>query len=92
MFLTDQKDTMLRFKQLVEKAMTKKVEAETQKQRCFEALADLEELLTSEYHIDQYKMRSEQRVLVKYGELNVDTHWKVLETIDDFIRDQLTDY
>ena len=55
-------------------------------------LADLEELLTSEYHIDQYKMRSEQRVLVKYGELNVDTHWKVLETIDDFIRDQLTDY
>lgn len=67
--------------------MTKKVEADVQKQKVFDALADLEELLTSEYHIDHYKMRAEQRVLDNYRELNNDTHWKVLETIDDFIRD-----
>ena len=90
-FLSELRDLMLRFKQIVEKAMTKKVEADVQKQKVFDALADLEELLTSEYHIDHYKMRAEQRVLDNYRELNNDTHWKVLETIDDFIRDQLTD-
>jgi len=36
-------------------------------------------------------MRSEQRVLDKYAEVNNDTHWRALEAIDDFIRDQLAD-
>jgi hypothetical protein len=52
MFLVEQRDVMLRFKQVTEKAMTKKVEAENQKQRCFEALSDLEDLLTSEFQVD----------------------------------------
>ena len=78
---------MLRFKSVVEKALTNKVEADNAKTKCFEALADLEELLSSELNINKYKMRAEQRVLDKYRELNNDTHWRVLETIDDFIRD-----
>lgn len=59
MFLSDLRDLMLKFKQLVEKAMTKKVEADRQKQACFDALADLEDLLTSEFHGDHYKQRAD---------------------------------
>jgi hypothetical protein len=72
--------------------MTKKVDSDNAKTKCFEALADLEEFLSSEVMINKYQMRAEQRVLDKFSELNNDTHWRVLETIDDFVRDQLTDY
>ena len=84
-FLVEQNKLILRFKSIVEKALTKKVEFDNAKTKCFEALADLEELLSSESTI--HSMRAEQRVLDKYRELNNDTHWRVLETVDDFIRD-----
>ena len=77
----------MRFKSVVEKALTNKVEFDNAKTKCFEALADMEELISSELNINKYKMRAEQRVLDKYRELNNDAHWRVLETIDDFIRD-----
>jgi hypothetical protein len=48
-------------------------------------MADLEELLASD--LGENTFRSEQRVLEKYAEVNTDTHWKTLETLDDYIRD-----
>ena len=81
----------MRFRSIVEKALTNKFEADNAKKKYFEALADLEELIFSELNINKYKMRAEQRVLDKYRELDNDTDWRLLETIDDFIRDQLTD-
>ena len=75
----------------MEKALTNKVEYDNAKVKCFEAMADLEELIASDLNVNKYKMRAEQRVLDKYSELNNDTHWSALENIDDFIRDQLAD-
>jgi hypothetical protein len=90
--LSNQRDHMVQFKSMLEKAMTKKVESDTAKTKLFEALADLEEFLGGEISNMKYQMRAEQRVLDKFRELNNDTHWRVLETVDDFVRDQLTDY
>ena len=47
-FLVEQNKLIMRFKSIVEKALTKKVEFDNAKTKCFEALADLEELLSSE--------------------------------------------
>lgn len=53
----EQNKLILRFKSIVEKALTKKVEYDNAKTKCFEALADLEELLSSEVTV--YQMRAE---------------------------------
>ena len=54
-------------------------------------MADMEDFIASDLNDNRYRMRSEQRVLDKYTEVNNDTHWRSLEAIDDFIRDQLAD-
>lgn len=54
-------------------------------------MADMEDFIASELGDNRYRQRSEQRVLDKYAEVNNDTHWRSLEAIDDFIRDQLAD-
>lgn len=66
-----------------------KVNYDTHRHKCFEALIDLEELLTSE--MGSAQMRAEQRALDKIHELNRDTHWRILEALDDVNRDLLTD-
>ena len=71
--------------------MTNKVEYDNNKVKLFEAMANMEEFMTSDLNDNRYSMRSEQRVLDKYQEVNNDTHWRALEAIDDFIRDQLAD-
>jgi tRNA U54 and U55 pseudouridine synthase Pus10 len=53
-FLVNQKENMLSFKSLVERAMTKKVECDNAKTKCFEALADLEELIAGDQMIMKY--------------------------------------
>ena len=54
-------------------------------------MADMEDFIASDLGDNKYSMRSEQRVLDKYAEANNDTHWRALESMDDFIRDQLAD-
>ena len=54
-------------------------------------MADMEDFIAADLGDNRYNMRSEQRVLDKYAEVNNDTHWKALEAIDDFVRDQLAD-
>ena len=49
----------MRFRSIVEKAFTNKVLADNAKTKCFEALVDLEELISSELNINKYKMRAE---------------------------------
>ena len=76
--------------------MTNKVEYDNNKVKLFEAMADMEDfiaadLISANTGDSRYRMRSEQRVLDKYAEVNNDTHWRALEAIDDFIRDQLSD-
>lgn len=51
----------------------------------------MEDFIAAELGDNRYRQRSEQRVLDKYAEVNNDTHWRSLEAIDDFIRDQLAD-
>lgn len=58
-FLVEQNKNVLRFKSVVEKALTNKVEFDNAKTKCFEALADMEELISSELNINKYKMRAE---------------------------------
>ena len=88
-FVVEMHKFMLRFKQVVEKAMTNKVELDNAKMKCLFTLADIEELISSEIPggMTNGKMRAEQRVLAKYKEVNNDTHWRLLESIDDFVRD-----
>ena len=90
-FLTEQQKHLIRSKITVEKAMTNKVEYDTQKVRLLSGMADLEEFIANDLMQSNFTMRSEQRVLDKYSEVNNDTHWRALEMIDDFIRDQLSD-
>ncbi len=76
--------------------MTNKVEYDNNKVKLFEAMADMEDFIAADLigansGDSRYRMRSEQRVLDKYAEVNNDTHWRALEAIDDFIRDQLSD-
>ena len=71
--------------------MTNKVDYDNAKSKLFSAMGDIENFLTSEVGDNRFIMRSEQRVLDKYDEVNNDTHWRSLEAIDDFIRDQLAD-
>lgn len=67
--------------------MTNKVEYDNCKVKLFECMADMEDFMANDISDNRYKMRSEQRVLDKYKEVNNDTHWRALEVIDDFIRD-----
>lgn len=67
--------------------MTNKVEYDNNKVKLFQAMTDLEEFIATELGDNRYVMRSEQRVLDKYSEVNNDTHWRALEATDDFIRD-----
>ena len=78
---------MTRFRSVCEKAMTNKVEYDNSKIKLLQSMSDLEDLMASELDDNRYKVRSEQRVLEKYREVNSDTHWRALEQIDDFIRD-----
>ena len=71
--------------------MTNKVDYDTQKVRLLNGMADLEEFIANDLMQSNFTMRAEQRVLDKYSEVNNDTHWRALEMIDDFIRDQLSD-
>ena len=71
--------------------MTNKVEYDNSKVKLFEFMADMEDFIAADIGDNRYRMRSEQRVLDKYKEVNNDTHWRALEAIDDFIRDQLAD-
>ena len=71
--------------------MTNKVEYDNSKVKLFQSLADMEDFIASDIGENRYKTRSEQKVLEKYKEVNNDTHWRALEEIDDFIRDQLAD-
>ena len=90
-FLTEQQKHLIRSKVTVEKAMTNKVDYDTQKVRLLNGMADLEEFIANDLMQSNFTMRAEQRVLDKYSEVNNDTHWRALEMIDDFIRDQLSD-
>ena len=90
-FIAESQKHLLRFRSLVEKAMTNKVEYDNNKVKLFEVMTDLEEFIATELGDNRYVMRSEQRVLDKYSEVNNDTHWRALEATDDFIRDQLAD-
>ena len=90
-FLTEQQKHLIRSKITVEKAMTNKVDYDTQKVRLLNGMADLEEFIANDLMQSNFTMRAEQRVLDKYSEVNNDTHWRALEMIDDFIRDQLSD-
>ena len=71
--------------------MTNKVEFDNNKRKLFESMADLEDMIAQNLGDNRFRMISEQRVLDKYSEVNNDTHWKTLESLDDFIRDQLAD-
>lgn len=71
--------------------MTNKVDYDHSKVRLFNAMADIEEFIASDLGQAHFSMRAEQRVLDKYSEVNNDTHWRALETLDDFIRDGLSD-
>ena len=86
-FLTEQQKHLIRSKVTVEKAMTNKVDYDTQKVRLLNGMADLEEFIANDLMQSSFTMRAEQRVLDKYSEVNNDTHWRALEMIDDFIRD-----
>lgn len=86
-FIAESQKHLLRFRSLVEKAMTNKVEYDNNKVKLFQAMTDLEEFIATELGDNRYVMRSEQRVLDKYSEVNNDTHWRALEATDDFIRD-----
>ena len=90
-FIAESQKHLQRFRSLVEKAMTNKVEYDNNKVKLFEVMTDLEEFIATELGDNRYVMRSEQRVLDKYSEVNNDTHWRALEATDDFIRDQLAD-
>ena len=76
---------------IVEKAMTNKVDYDQSKVRLFNTMADIEDFIASDLGQTPSQMRAEQRVLDKYSEVNNDTHWRALETLDDFIRDGLSD-
>lgn len=67
--------------------MTNKVDLDNTKCKLFEAMADMEDFIASDLEDNRYRLRSEQRVLDKYAEVNNDTHWRALEAVDDFIRD-----
>ena len=71
--------------------MTNKVDYDNAKAKLFGVMGDIENFLAHEIGDNRYIMRSEQRVLDKFCEVNNDTHWRALEVIDDFIRDQLAD-
>ena len=71
--------------------MTNKVDYDNSKVKLFEAMADMEDFISTELGDNRYLLMSEQRVLDKYAEVNNDTHWRALEAVDDFIRDQLAD-
>ena len=71
--------------------MTNKVEYDNSKVKLFQFMADMEDFMAVEIGDNRYSRRAEQRVLDKYKEVNNDTHWRALEAIDDFIRDQLAD-
>ena len=72
--------------------MTKKVRFDSAQRKLFDELGDLEEFIALELGKSAYKNRASQRSLDKYQELiNNDTHWKALEILDDFVRDQLAD-
>ena len=71
--------------------MTNKVEHDQNKIRLFNSMADIEEFIANDCGLTQFTMRAEQRVMDKYSEVNNDTHWRALEILDDFIRDQLAD-
>ena len=71
--------------------MTNKVEHDQSKIRLFNAMADIEELISTDLGQPTFTMRAEQRVLDKYSEVNNDTHWRALEILDDFVRDGLSD-
>ena len=71
--------------------MTNKVDYDNAKTKLFEAMGDIEGFLAQEVGDNRFIMRAEQRVLDKHREVNNDTHWRALEAIDDFIRDQLAD-
>ena len=51
----------------------------------------MEEFIAADLNDNRYQLRSDQRVLDKFAEVNNDTHWRALEAIDDFVRDQLAD-
>lgn len=90
-FLNDQFKLLSRFKSVVERAMTNKVEYDNAKVKTLECMGDLEEFIACELGLNKYKVRAEQRVLDKYVEINNDKHWRALEMVDDFVRDQLAD-
>ena len=90
-FITQMNKHLTGFKSIVEKAMTNKVEIDNSKMKLFESMADLEDMIAQDLGENQFRMRSEQRILDQYKEVNNDTHWRSLETLDDFIRDQLAD-
>ena len=72
--------------------MTKKVKYDTAQRKLFDELGDLEEFCAQELGKNSLKARASQRSLDKYQELiNNDTHWRALEILDDFVRDQLAD-
>ena len=90
-YILDSQKHLLRFRSIVEKAMTNKVEYDNSAVKLFEAMADMEDFIATDLGDNRVRMRSEQRVLDKFSEVNNDTHWRALEAIDDFIRDQLAD-
>lgn len=72
--------------------MTNKVEQDNGRRKLMQLMANLEDFMATDYNQSQYKLRSDQRILEKYGEVaNNDSHWRAFEIVDDFIRDQLSD-
>ena len=72
--------------------MTNKVESDNQRVKFMQMLTGLEDFLATDINQAQYKMRADQRVLEKYSEVTQnDSHWRTLETFDDFVIDQASD-
>ena len=90
-FIDETTKQLLRFRSIVERAMTNKVDYDNSKVKLYEAMTDMEEFIAADLNDNRYQLRSDQRVLDKYAEVNNDTHWRALEAIDDFVRDQLAD-
>ena len=90
-FMNESQKHLYRLKSVVEKGMTNKVDYDNQKVKLFQEMAAMEDFIAGDLGDNRYRMRSEQRVLDKFSEVNNDTHWRALEAVDDFVRDQLSD-
>ena len=91
LFINEQSKLLNTCGTIIERAMTNKTEYDVQKAKFYTQMEELEELIAGELGQNKYLMRAEQKVLDRFSEVNNDTHWRALESVDDFVRDQLAD-